>query len=77
MAEVQEAAQAIGATAAHQGRAQGDVRKHKQPKEALMGKSVKVGGHRVGVSVGRGKNGTTAVIGYHRKDRPRGGKGAS
>ncbi len=42
-----------------------------------MGKSVKVGGHRVGVSVGRGKNGTTAVIGYHRKDRPRGGKGAS
>jgi hypothetical protein len=36
-----------------------------------MGKSMKVAGHRVGVSVGHGKNGTSAIILYHRPDRPK------
>jgi hypothetical protein len=36
-----------------------------------MGKSIKFAGHRVGVSFGHGKNGTSAIIAYYRKDRPK------
>ncbi len=46
-------------------------RQQTEVKGKTMGKSVKVGGHRVGVSVGHGKNGTSAIIAYYRPDRPK------
>jgi len=46
-------------------------RQQTEVKGKEMGKSLKFAGHRVGVSLGQGKNGTTAIIVYHYKNRPK------